>query len=120
MLLAVKNRKVIKTQPPPSKSGCGRDWGRGREKYTPKPTPPQSKARTSRGVSARPLGVQRKWSPSCSSNQAEWPTKPGGVARVGKKAFLRMCRNEDGRHSDHRSNGLSHQLRPREKLAKGE
>ena len=119
MLVAVKNTKVTKTQLLLQKAAAEGPGGRGREKYTPESTPQQSKERTSGGLSARRLGLQRKWS-SCSSNQAEWPIKPGGAARVGKKVFLRMCRNEDGRHSDHHSNGLSHQLRPREKWAKGE
>ena len=87
MLVAVKNTKVTKTQPPPSDTAVGGAGGRGGEKRTPKSTPRQSKERTSRGLPARRLGVQRKWLPSCSSNQAEWTVKPGGAARVGKKCF---------------------------------
>lgn len=88
MLVAVKNTKVTKIQPPPSKKWLREGLGLGVGRSTHLSQPLNSEERTSRGLSARRLGVQRKWSPSCSGNQGQWAVKLGGAARVGgKKCF---------------------------------
>lgn len=81
MLVAVKNTKVTKTQPPPSDTAVGGAGGRGGERRTPKSTPQH------RGVYP-----QNVWEFRGSGFLPAQATRQSGqLSRVGLQGWGKKC-----------------------------